>query len=682
MKRHRHRKMIVVVLLSIATLLLYQNCGQNFKTISAESQNEGFSVELNSQAPTSPANTPVLIPEPNTTPIDIPAETVELKVNNLQGYPGDDFVFEVQLTKALENDIVVNYTTSNLTAKAEEDFIATSGAVTIPKGSLFQKIRIHSLNTRKTLLAKTFSLNLNINYLDKSFTGTALATIRELKLITPQFKSAFSSEYYDSCGLSTENKIFCWERALRMSDPSSKSNLSQLMTPTTPNELFYLRPNWRDDWICYLDTIKDIYCQSPNDQTWSKVILPVKPQQSFTSFFPLGACTSSLTGQSCIQILTTPTVNTVQSPLVTGIIVTPKTEEIVALAAQMGNCRIESNQSASCLGSGSNPHSGNYLKMSSHRFVDFLGQGEIKSVSQTSDFPLTCLLRNDGSSHCHIFSPFNASQPAPGILFKAISSKGFDFNCGITMSDQIICWGRDFEGSFLKNTLLITDKFKPLSLEVSSNPFRGETVGCFLNIDRIIHCFDKKLNVFEMSNFKNSNHEVLKTQILTNSQKICGLTKSQQIICSGTLPTSTLTAVGKNKYTDFVNVWGDYICAITTLGDLECGRNFEMTEFISKNQFGTFLSLKSHLNTFCGLTTTEKLVCMGSFRDYSVVETYRAPSLLTSPENTRVFQTSSLKDFWVGQNFIAYSTKFGSLRWIGSLAFLESQYFPINYLEE
>ncbi|PYG86553.1 Calx-beta domain-containing protein [Ruminiclostridium sufflavum DSM 19573] len=69
-------------------------------------------------------------------------------------------VFTVSLSKACSSDITISYTTSENTAKAEDDYISTSGEVTIPAGSKSTYIIVSIVDDTDYEQSESFCINL------------------------------------------------------------------------------------------------------------------------------------------------------------------------------------------------------------------------------------------------------------------------------------------------------------------------------------------------------------------------------------------------------------------------------------------------------------------------------------------------------------------------------------------
>jgi hypothetical protein len=106
---------------------------------------------------------------PSAAPVAASAFVPEISINDVTGHEGNKgftlFTFTVTLSAAYDQPVTVSYSTVNGTAKAGEDYLATTGTLTFAPGETTKTITIEVKGDSKKEANETFYLDLSSNAL-------------------------------------------------------------------------------------------------------------------------------------------------------------------------------------------------------------------------------------------------------------------------------------------------------------------------------------------------------------------------------------------------------------------------------------------------------------------------------------------------------------------------------------
>ncbi|MBW2066496.1 MAG: hypothetical protein JRJ03_16425, partial [Deltaproteobacteria bacterium] len=114
-------------------------------------------------------------------------EKTTITIDNVSADEGGSATFTVSLGGAAENDVTVDYATSDGTATAGSDYTAASATLTIPKGSMTGTISVPITDDDLIELAETFYVNLSSPSANAAFgdnQGVGTINVQEQAVIT------------------------------------------------------------------------------------------------------------------------------------------------------------------------------------------------------------------------------------------------------------------------------------------------------------------------------------------------------------------------------------------------------------------------------------------------------------------------------------------------------------------
>ncbi|CAN5423262.1 hypothetical protein BH10BDE1_BH10BDE1_28530 [soil metagenome] len=396
---------------------------------------------------------------------DVPADPnapLSIYVRNLELNQGGDLVFNVDMNKVSDADVVVNLETRGVTALPAVDFEDTKTSVTIAAGLLSATVTVPALNFSSSTQEKTMKLvatsSASAELVQRVGTATLKATFTK-----SQFKQIVSGLNH-ACGLKDSGQVKCWGYNLGTLGNGGATDAGSPSDTGLNGVKSIASGGYHTCAITATDTLK---CWGMN----------VDGQ--------LG------TGN------VTPTLVPVDVVGLTG---------IKAIATgRYHTCAITATDTVKCWGRGTSGELGNNAMASSLAPVDVTGLVGAKSIVAGTNF--TCAILATGAVNCWGAGDYGqlgngasgVGSAVPVVIASLANAKalsaGTQHACAITATDTVKCWGYNYNGQTGSATLSLMEPIGDVAgLTGVKSISARETTTCVVTATDSVKCWGSNLS--------------------------------------------------------------------------------------------------------------------------------------------------------------------------------------------
>jgi alpha-tubulin suppressor-like RCC1 family protein len=410
----RKARSISMIATALAFLIVgFQNCSPGFDV-----DNNGLSslIDGSSGSPED-ASVPDVVADPNA--------PLSVYVRNLEMNQGEDLVFNVELNKLSDVDVIVNLETRGVTAMPEVAFEDTKISVTIPAGQMAVTATVPALNFVSATSDQVMKLVAVSAAQAQIAQRVGTATIKATFKVAP-FKQIISGLNH-SCGLNEAGQVKCWgynQGTLGnngATDSGSPSDLGLTGVKSISSGGYH---------TCAITATDTVKCWGLNGD----------------GQLGTGDLNSTLVPVDVVGL--------------TGV-------KAVA-TGRYHTCVITATDTVKCWGRGTSGELGNNMSVSSLTAVDVSGLVGVKSIVAGTSF--NCAILATGAVACWGAGDYGqlgngvAGATVPGsnsavpievasLANAKMLSAGTAHACAITATNTVKCWGYNFDGQVGVSTL-------------------------------------------------------------------------------------------------------------------------------------------------------------------------------------------------------------------------------------